>query len=204
MWHLQQSWESVWTLWDILALFFCLFVFTVSGSEDASAYCKWNADWFIWPGSAWPGPCYPDASGCLMTWKMLQAPGLAKISEDFFYSLTAIVNTYNPLLQLFPEDFELLKLQHPRVVHLDFRQGLDFAKCWTFIHHLTFTPFKLISNPNRGFKAHFPKWMGWRGVSVLALMWALTGCLIIYAEESVSDVEGYVHQVDNTVAGAES
>lgn len=47
------------------------------------------------------------------------------ISEHFLFSLPLFsfcflnkIKTYNPLLQLFPEDFELLELQHSSVVHL--------------------------------------------------------------------------------------
>lgn len=91
------------------------------------------------------------------------------------------MKTYDPLLHLFPEDLELLELQLPRVVHLVLCQGQKRSKSILLSSLLKPTP--LITSL--------------RFVPVHV-------CLCGLRSESLSDVGGYIHQVDDAVAGAQT
>ena len=90
------------------------------------------------------------------------------------------IHTYDPLLHLFPENLKLLELDLSWVIHLVYCQGelsLSIIIINIIIIIIIITIIIIC----------FTGWTRWTK-----------------SREWVSDVEGYVHQVDDAVAGAES
>lgn len=102
------------------------------------------------------------------------------------------INTYNPLLHLFPEDFKLLELQHPSVVHLAHTSRKKMWRCSCFQTSIITT----VNGMSMGSILVY---------SILFYYIVFYSILFYFILFCVSKegMEGYIHQINDAMAGGE-